>query len=261
LDNKLTFSIFLAIFGFLVSFFISLIAGSSFVGILLKSLISSLVLGGLGYLLIYLLDKYGNESTQNQRRDSKLDGRSFNRKINEMNNNFSNENLYNKDIIQDNFRKATDQEFNQEFPKADSSENQVDITEDKISYEEIFSKLDNDEKEMDKEVKVEKSKSNLKNNEEFNKSVIDELKSEKQKETIEVNISDSSIIVDGDSELNPSYISAEDAAKISATSKIDSISGEIKNIDDKFIYFSKGPKIENKPEKIAKVIKEMLKNE
>lgn len=246
LENKLTIPIILGIFGFIVSFFLSLISGSSFSGILFKSLFSTLLLGGLGYLLVYLLDKYGNESSTTQNREN-----TFNRTNNPHNDiNNSQEKMSFVDDKEDKFSGGFKSRVSDKIAEEDERP---------ISYEDIFSKLTDEEKINTKEESVENSE--LKDQDMIKRSVLEEMKQEKEKETIEIDLSNQTEIIAGDTDLNPNSISAEDAAKISATSKMSSLAGEVKGIDDKYIYFTKGSKIENKPEKIAKVIKEMLKNE
>jgi hypothetical protein len=217
-------------------------------------------LGGLGYILVFLLDKYGNESAEAQKQENilkqannqKTQTNYFHNKTNNLHtglNNFQEEMSFTNDK-ENKFSKGFDSKISDKI--SDEEENP-------ISYEDIFSKLTEEENLNAKEESVENSEIN--NQDMVKKSVIEELKKEKEKESIEIDLSNQTEIIAGDTDLNPNSISAEDAAKISATSKMSSLVGEVKGIDDKYIYFSKGSKIENKPEKIAKIIKEMLKNE
>lgn len=264
MENKLIIPLSFGIFGFIISFLVSLISGSSIVGVLTRSLISTLILGGLGYLLVYLLEKFNNEYLSNNRRE-KIDSTTSN----SINTNANFENIKSKANSKPDFSNKysensyTDESFSSnvenETGVSASNLNLQDEENSSISYEDLFSKLSNEEKGEKSE--KEENIPNKINEDIYKKSVIDEMKKEKEKESVEIEFSSDTEIVEGDSELNPNSISADDAAKISATSKMNSIVGEVKGIDDKFIYFSKGSKIENKPEKIAKVIKEMLKNE
>ncbi len=262
MQERYLLALILAIIGFFISLLLSIFAGSSFSTVLFRSLLSAILLGGLGFTLVYLLNKFvGNIGPENSY-TSKEVNKNVNKNVNkdedvviEEGQNFStsnldkNKNLSNATIISD--------------------------EEEPISYEKLFAKLNEDETDIGKEIKEEKesnptklkdflskkSGDSSKNQEFYKSSIIEEMNEEKKKEQININILADSDIVEGDTEFNRNSISAEEAAKICATSKMPSISGEIKGIDDKYIYFSKGSKIENKPEKIAKVIKEMLKNE
>lgn len=262
MDNKLILPLAFGIFGFIISLLISAISGSSIVSVIIRSLISALVLGGLGYLLVYLMEKFSGESS------SKTISESSQSKVDR-----NKENIYrNVNKVGNGSQDFAESEFSEETVRSNSDlDNALDDDKfktrlneeekDNISYEDLFSKLTKEEGSENSEIIEENENKNSKTFETYKKSVLEEMSQQKDKESIEIDFSNKSEIVEGDSELNPSSISAEDAAKISATSKMSSIAGEVKGIDDKYIYFTKGSKIENKPEKIAKVIKEMLKNE
>jgi len=257
LENKLILPLFFAILGFVISFLISVISGSSIVGVLVRSIFSAIILGGLGYLLVFLLDKFSEQSSNNTQNE-KID--------------------INKENYNENFRERSikTESFHPNYDENEITENRDNkefvSEEDKISYEELFTKLKDNENltekidsRIDKNMDVDKEKgtdtSNKKSYDLYKKDVIDEMNYQKDKESVEIDLSNNAEIIEGDSDLNSGSISADDAAKITATSKMSTVVGEVKGIDDKYIYFTKGSKIENKPEKIAKVIKEMLKNE
>lgn len=250
MNSKLTAFLFFAIIGFVIAFIISIIAGSSFLGVIFKSFFSALILGTLGFMLFFLLEKYsGLDSERNSetKKESKTD---FSHQT-------ESDSKYN---VRQNLESSNISDT--------VSDTIVDNSAEPISYEELFTKLNKDEKEDDiktenkNEIKYNNlNKSEFQSDDLTKKSIIDEMKKEKERESVEINFSNNVEIVEGDSELNAQSITAEEAAKISATSKMNAIAGEVKGIDDKYIYFNKGAKIENKPEKIAKVIKEMLKNE
>lgn len=257
--NKLSIIIIFAIAGFIISFFISVISGSYFITIFIKSLFSAIILGALGYLLFYLLEKFNNETSKESTNSKKYTVEKENKIYNKFNETKKESKIQNN-LNKDNLYKTQEEKNDYNLNPSD----QINLNEisESISYEDVFSKLNDDEKieeKVDGRIIEERRKENT--DETFKKSIIEEMKEEKDKENVEVDFSKNFQIIEGDSDLETNAISAEDAMKISATSKMSSIAGEVKGIDDKYIYFNKGSKIENKPEKIAKVIKEMLKNE
>lgn len=246
MNDRLFIVIFFAILGFFLAFIISIIAGTSFAGIILRSILSAFLLGILGFILYFLLEKYSGlalEKDSNIKKDQEIKHENRAKEYS-----YSNESE-SKDDSNDNLNSST---------------TILDNSDEPISYEELFTKLNKDENEgksKDEKIYENKTDDDFQRDSINKESIIDEIKKEKDRENVEIQFSENLQIVEGDSELNPKSISAEEAAKISATSKMSTIAGEVKSIDDKYIYFTKGTKIENKPEKIAKVIKEMLKNE
>ncbi|MFN3410834.1 MAG: hypothetical protein ACK4YF_01570, partial [Exilispira sp.] len=103
MDNKLGIIIIFAITGFIISFLISAISRSSFLTIFIKSLTSATILGALGYLLFYLLEKFNNETSKESIGSNKYTGEKENKIYNKFNeakeetkiqNNLNNNNLY-----------------------------------------------------------------------------------------------------------------------------------------------------------------------
>jgi len=282
LSGDLVLPLIFAAGGFIISFLLSLIARNSLGSLFLKSTLSALILGGLGYIFQYFIKAFSSEENIDSENIKKANPDHVGIKTNDLKT--ANRNL--KEKYSDDYSSAKSETST---VLSEPLENQD------ISYESLFAKLDDTDSHetmaVDKSFVIEDQNFDIKSDDNSKDSFVESIENKEEtadsrhigknnftkynhgddfikeikKEADESNVAlelDGDIeVIEGDSDFSNQQVSAEEAAKIAATSKASSMSGEVKSIDDKYIYFTKGAKIENKPEKIARVIKQMIEKD
>lgn len=268
--------------GFLISFFLSLIARNSIGSLFLKSTLSALILGGLGYIFQYFIKTFSSEENIDSENIKKANPDNGGIKTNDLKT--ANRNL--KEKYSDDYSSAKNEassvlseplenqdiSYESLFAKLDDNDSQKTMADDKSSVIEdqnfdiksddnsknsFVESVDNNDETTDSRYKEKNNFTQYNRGDDF----IKEIKKEADESNVALELDGDIEVIEGDSDFSNQQVNAEEAAKIAATSKASSISGEVKSIDDKYIYFTKGARIENKPEKIARVIKQMIEKD
>jgi len=220
-DKDLYIVIFFAVIGFLSAVVTSAVAGVSAGVFLLRVLLFTLIMSGFGFGL-YFMYKKTNENTLND-----------NNKTAENKDNLDYSNL---------FQKKSELENDE-----DSDENDEDFDEEQNS-----DKIKNSEQQLN---------SDDGNDIPVSEDVLKSLEKENIQDSDEGIMLNSENLDDSlsDNEIDMDNINQNDEAMIKSTSS-QSSSSNIDEIDDQFIYM-KDSKIENKPEKIARVISDLIKDD
>jgi hypothetical protein len=282
LSGDLVLPLIFAAGGFIISFLLSLIARNSIGSLFLKSTLSALILGGLGYIFQYFIKTFSSEENIDSENTKKANPDNGGIKTNDLKT--ANRNL--KEKYSDDYSSAKNEassvlseplenqdiSYESLFAKLDDNDSQKTMADDKSSVIEdqnfdiksddnsknsFVESVDNNDETTDSRYKEKNNFTQYNRGDDF----IKEIKKEADESNVALELDGDIEVIEGDSDFSNQQVSAEEAAKIAATSKASSISGEVKSIDDKYIYFTKGARIENKPEKIAKVIKQMIEKD
>lgn len=263
--------IFFATIGFIFSFFPSLFAGVAFLKIILRTLSSSIIMGFIGLILALFIDK--NVSIDNidnnvainlkkspKSEESKLNFEDY---VNKSYN--FNEEEVNSEILAE-----------QESSKYENKDNNIIEENDEINYSSIFKafdETDNNRENIGNESIGETNRTKPENNEENNEFKSFEnskIMNDNSLSSLEKDVSEKKITINSDININESKvihfdedlkgcsIDENEKTLISSTSASSLVNSDIESIDQDYIYLKNKKKIENKPEKLAKVIKNML---
>lgn len=285
MGKKFVIVVIFAAVGFLFSLIASLIASVSIRSLLLRALVSTLIMGGLGFIFVYLENKL-SEETINQTEEVNRDELDY------------------KDIFKKNSNKYTDisKEYGREtFSGAnqnsrknsesiDAGDEESDIVEAEVINEnkdteenleesienetildvenlesgnideKIIESTINNEEQVTGENKIKIGNENIDAGKEVKDDVLSELEKEVKVRKKGVNIGrempvKTVIVKDSDIDINKVE---EEKSKISTFSTEAVSGGSIEKVDDKYIHLGNNKKIENNPEKIAKVINRLL---
>ncbi|MCX8058862.1 MAG: hypothetical protein N3A58_05565 [Spirochaetes bacterium] len=241
--------IFFTTIGFIFSFFPSLIVGVSFIKLIIRTIFSTIIMSIFGIILAIFIDK--NISIDTFDNNVAIN-------IKKKEENPENSNLNFEDYLRSNFE---DNKIDKEdIVEKSKLEEDVKEEEEDINYSSIFSSLEKQENQED----IIDESNNFRSFEYKNFPDKDEITS------LEGEVKENKVIIDNNINLNePKIIHSDDDLKevsigdsektlISSTSSSSIVNSDIESIDQDYIYLKNKKKIENKPEKIAKVIKNMM---
>jgi|GEM_PF-6774103 hypothetical protein len=259
--------LFFIILGFIFSFFPSIFAQVSFLKLLLRVFLSIFMMGLFGYIFYFFIEK--NVSIDEINGNVAINiGKKKEDKKEELNNfeDYFKENIK-SELYEENISDLKQNEENNEI--SESSYQKEENSNDEINYSSIFSALENenqdnkeDENNFESFDRANKSEEKASNKKEIfiSENNISNLENEvfENKNNLSNDSLFNSKILHNDREIKEANIEESDKTIISATSSSAIVNSDIESIDKDYIYLKNKKKIENKPDKLAKVIKNML---
>lgn len=288
MDARVTIVILLAGIGFIFSLISSVIAGASAVSIIVRSLLSGLAMGGIGLAIIIVLKQFAGIDMTDSTATGEKPANAEAPKAPARN---SEPPRTTRSVGRNEQPKAREPEEGDESgATGEASIDELDKTladsgdivsesrgteEDEVSYESLFKKFDREpqqEKERGKQEpgatddtpdpasKRGRRAATEPTNEK--KGTLDEMQEEadKESEAIHINTDDvKNSMYTGDSDMGGETLNEDESRQIQVTSSDSFMGSGVRQIDDNYIYIGKNTKIENKPQKMAKIISEMMK--